>query len=108
MDRCIKLDDWVNGKPDAWDYEAVLREHDVLVIWAVEWDDDVDSSFSGWSFSWKHGTMFIGKASEVHAKKAAALFVSLWLLGVSASFADKLMNGYIMYLELQENASSKA
>jgi len=35
--REIKLDDWVDGKPDAWDYEAVLREHEVRV---KQWDDE--------------------------------------------------------------------
>jgi hypothetical protein len=94
--RSIKLDDWVDGKPDAWDYEGVLSEHAVTV---KTWDDE-----DGWSLTWKHGTIYIGEASEVIAKKAAAVFVSLWLMGVSASFADKLMAGYIMYLELQEDA----
>jgi len=29
--REIKLDDWVDGHPDAWDYEAVLRDNEVDV-----------------------------------------------------------------------------
>jgi hypothetical protein len=94
--RKIKLDDWVNGKPDAWDYEGILLERDVTV---KKWDDE-----DGWGLAWKYGTIYIGEVSEVIAKKAAAVFVSLWLMGVSASFADKLMTGYIMYLELQEDA----
>jgi hypothetical protein len=40
--------------------------------------------------------------------KAAALFVSLWLRGVSASFADKLMDGFITYLERQESLTPLA
>jgi len=32
-----KLDDWVDGHPDAWDYDAVLRENEVQ----VEWSDEV-------------------------------------------------------------------
>lgn len=103
------LDDWVDGKPDAWDYEAVLHEHEV----EVEWTDTMMSGgceypspeCAGWSMGWKHGCMFIGPATEIIARKAAALFVSLWLRGVSASFADKLMDGFICYLERQENTS---
>ncbi len=34
------------------------------------------------------------------ARKAAALFVELWLRGVSASFADKLMEAYIIKEEM--------
>lgn len=98
--RKIKLDDWVDGKPDAWDYEGILLEHNVTV---EKWDDE-----GGWSLFWKYGTIYIGEVSEVIAKKAAAVFVSLWLMGVSASFADKLMDGYIMYLEFQANARLKA
>ena len=52
--------------------------------------------------AWKHGCMSIGQTTEVIARKAAAMFVSLWLRGVSASFADKLMDGYITFLERQE------
>ena len=84
IDRSNLLDDWVDGKPDAWDYETVLKEHDIV----VEWDNViVDSNgkkhhsdtLAGWSFLWEHGGIYIGKTSEVIARKAAALFVSLWL-----------------------------
>ena len=27
------LDDWVDGHPDTWDYDAVLRENEVQVEW---------------------------------------------------------------------------
>ena len=40
--------------------------------------------------------------TEIIARKAAALFVSLWLRGVSASFCDKIMSGMIWFWELQE------
>ncbi len=105
------LDDWADGKPDAWDYEAVLRDHDVTVEWG---DKSVDSeghlmplhpSLCGWGFSWKHGAIHIGQTTETIARKAAALFVSLWLRKVSASFCDKLMDGFIVYLERQEQTS---
>ena len=105
------LDDWVDGKPDAWDYEAVLSENHVT----VEWDDKVVDSegtisqappgLCGWAFSWKHGAIYIGQTTETIARKAAALFVELWKRGVSASFCDKLMDGFIVYLERQENKS---
>lgn len=85
------LDDWTNGKP-GWDYEAVLDNNDVSVVQ----DGDGD-----WSLAWKHGYMYIGPTAERIAREAAAVFVSLWRRRVSASFADKLMQGYVMYLELQ-------
>jgi hypothetical protein len=105
-----KLDDWVNGHPDAWDYDAVLRENDVVVEWC---DTLVDGNgnehrageFAGWGFYWKHGAIHIGQCSEQIARKAAALFVSLWLRGVSASFCDKIMSGMIWFWELQERPS---
>jgi hypothetical protein len=87
------LDDWDNEHPDGWDYEAVLKEHDVQVVY------EKDDEFSGWSLSWKEGVMFIGETTEARAREAAALFISLWLRNVSASFADKLMQGYLMWLE---------
>jgi hypothetical protein len=98
--REITLDDWANGKPDAWDYESVLRDNDVTVEWYDEWYDEVTD---GWYFYWTHGTSHIGQCSEKIARKAAALFVSLWLRNVSASFCNKLMDGFIMWLEFQEN-----
>jgi hypothetical protein len=87
------LDDWVIGGPDAWDYEAVLTENKA----EMTWNDTVD----GWSLAWQHGCIFIGNTTEMIARKAAALFMSLWLRGVSASFADKLMDGFIIFLERQ-------
>jgi len=102
------LDDWVDGKPDAWDFEAVLKEHDVEVEWCdtlVDCDGNRKPAgeFAGWGLYWKNGTIHIGRTTATIARKAAALFVSLWLRGVSASFADKLMDGFIVYLERQEN-----
>ena len=103
------LDDWIDGKP-GWDYEAVLRDNNVT----VPWDDTVVDSdgnicpageFAGWGLSWQHGVIYIGQTTEQIARQAAALFVSLWLRGVSASFCDKLMDGYMCYLERQENFS---
>jgi hypothetical protein len=79
--------------PDDWDYEAILTEHQV----AVEWD-----RLLGYGLSWKQGFMHIGDVPHKNARKAAALFVSLWLRGVSASFADTLMQGFLMYLEASE------
>lgn len=101
------LDDWENGYPDAWDYDKILRENEVEVSFSDMFVDGEGHSFhepefGGWSLSWKQGVIFIGDTSAIKAKKAAALFVSLWLRGVSASFADKLMSGYLMYLDLQD------
>jgi hypothetical protein len=102
-----KLDDWVDGHPDARDYDTVLREKEVIVEWC---DTLVDGNgnehrageFAGWGFYWKHGAIHIGQCSEQIARKAAALFVSLWLRGVSASFCDKIMSGMIWFWGLQE------
>lgn len=104
------LDDWVDGKPDAWDYEAVLRENGVIVEWCDTFIDGHGNKtpageLAGWSLRWKQGVIGIGRVTETIARKAAALFVSLYLRGVSASFADKLMDGYIGFLERQENIS---
>jgi hypothetical protein len=103
------LDDWVDGHPDAWDYEAVLRDNEVLVEWCNQLTSDGETftlappNLCGWGFYWKHGAIHIGQTlTPVIARKAAALFVSLWLRGVSASFCDKLMDGYIIFLERQE------
>ena len=105
-----KLDDWVDGHPDAWDYDAVLRENEVIVEWC---DTLVDGNgnehrageFAGWGFYWKHGAIHIGQCSEQIARRATALFVSLWLRGVSASFCDKIMSGMVRFWELQERPS---
>ena len=110
MNRCNclpPLDDWKDGKPDAWDYEAVLKENGVTVEWCDELIDGNGNKhrageIAGWGFYWKHGAIHIGRCSEQIARKAAALFVSLWLRGVSASFCDKIMSGMIWFWELQE------
>jgi len=81
------LDDWVDGEPDAWDYMAVLRDNDAFVSF---------STGDGWSLFWEHGSMSIGLVKHDLAHKAAALFIELWLRGVSASFANKMMDGYIL------------
>ena len=109
------LDDWYHGVDGkyhpGWDYEAVLRDNEVTVEWChqmVDGEGTVSESppeFCGWGFSWKHGAIHVGRTTEKIARKASALFVRLWQLGVSASFADKLMDGYIVYLEREENAS---
>ena len=103
-----KLDDWVDGHPDAWDYNKVLSDNIVVVEWCDQVIDGCGTvhragQWAGWSMCWEHGVIFIGPVSETIARKAAALFVSLWLRGVSASFADKLMAGFIWYLELEVN-----
>jgi hypothetical protein len=111
MNRCFPpLDDWVDSKADAWNYEAVLRDNKVVVEWC---DELIDSNgnrhragdFAGWGFCWQHGSIHIGQCSEQIARKAAALFVSLWLRGVSASFCDKIMLSMIASWELQERPS---
>lgn len=103
-----KLDDWTDGKP-GWDYEAVLRDNSVTVVWCDTLVDGDGGEYPcppdlcGWSLGWANGTIHIGQTTEVIAREGAALFVSLWLRGVSASFCDKLMDGYISHLELQSS-----
>ena len=103
-----KLDDWADGHPDAWDYEAILTANEVIVEWSHQLTSDgvtfteAPPNLCGYGFYWKHGSIHIGQTTETIARKAAALFVSLWLRGVSASFCDKLTDGYICYLEHQE------
>jgi hypothetical protein len=104
------LDDWVDNKPDAWDFDAVLKDNEVTVEWLDtlvdgEGNRSPAGEYTGWGFGWKYGGIHIGPVTETIARKAAALFVSLWLRGVSASFADKLMDGYICFLERQEETS---
>ena len=102
MRHCLPpLDDWVDGEPDAWDYEAVLRDNGVVVV-DGNGNEHRAGEFAGWSFPWKHGAIHIGRTTEIIARKAAALFVSLWLRGVSASFCDKIMSGMLWFWELQE------
>jgi hypothetical protein len=105
-----KLDDWVDGKPGGWDYEKILADNDVTVEWCDtfvdgEGNESPAGELAAWSMAWKYGVMDMGQTTETIARKAAALFVSLWLRGVSASFADKLMDGFICFLERQENTS---
>lgn len=107
------LDDWYKGTDGryhpGWDYETVLRDNNVVVEWChqmVDGEGTVSESppeFCGWGFSWRHGAIHVGRTTEKIARKASALFVRLWQLGVSASMADKLMDGYVRHLELQEN-----
>lgn len=84
------------------DFESILKEQDIKVTWDNQFIDgkgniDIDNDLAGWSLSWKHGCMYIGKTTEEIARKAAALFVGLWLRGVDCALADKLMWGYVEY-----------
>ena len=95
------LDDWKDDHPDAWDYDAVLKENGVVVV-DGNGNKHRAGEFAGWGFYWKHGAIHIGRTDKIIARKAAALFVSLWLRGVSASFCDKIMSGMVWFLESQE------
>lgn len=101
------FDDWVDGFPDSRDFNTVLLVYEVKVEWIDTIVDEYGIKYPpeyrvGWLLSWKNGTMHIGDTTETIARKAAALFVSLWQRGVSASFANKLIDGFIVYLERQE------
>ena len=87
-----RLDNW----PE-WDYEAVLRENEVSVVRAGDY---------WYGLGWRHGSESINADNEVIARKSAAVFVSLWLCGVTASFADNLAHGFAMWLELQDQRYS--
>jgi len=87
-----KADNW----PE-WDYEAVLRANEAT----VEKDGDY-----WWTLGWRHGSMGINADDEVIARKSAAMFIELWLRGLTASFADNVAHGYAMWLELQNQRYS--
>jgi hypothetical protein len=89
-----RLDDWVDGVPDSWDYEGVLASNEVNVE-RLEGRHGI----RGFQLCWRKGFMHVPTDNEEHARKAAALFVELYLRGVSASFADKIMDGFLFYLE---------
>jgi hypothetical protein len=97
-DLMPKVDDWTDEGPDSWDYEAVLTKYGVTMCAPIE-------EFTGdtWTLSWHNGCMGIDTLNEKHARRGAALFVELWNRGFSASFADKLIDGYLRFLELQED-----
>jgi hypothetical protein len=84
------LDDWDENFPEGWDYESVL----------TEWDVTVHHEETGWYLVWTHGVIGLGENTEPNARKLSALFVSLWIRAVSASFADKLVTGFAFYLDL--------
>jgi hypothetical protein len=104
------LDDWKDGIPDAWDYEAVLKKYGVTVTQGDKLADGAGpvtdammAGLYGWGFSDTYGYIDIGHTTEVIARKAAALWTALWYRRVSASLCCRLMEGYISHLELQEN-----
>jgi len=90
--RLPTLDNW----PE-WDYEAVLRKNEAT----VEKDGDY-----WYAMGWRHGGMGINADDEVIARKSAALFIELWLRGLTASFADNVAHGFAMWLELQNQRRS--
>lgn len=77
-----------------FDPEQILKEHYAKVEW---WDTVVDndgntspSPIPGWGLSWSRGVIYIGPCSEEKAREAAAIFIHLWLKGVSAQMASHL------------------
>jgi len=84
------VDDWEN---EMW-YEAVLKEHEATV-------EKTDKYW--WSLGWRHGTMGFNTDNEIRARKMAALFIELWMRGFSASFADHIVSGFDLWLDIQEN-----
>jgi len=73
-DRLPLLDDWVDGKPDAWDYEEVLRENEVEVVWCDTLVDDCGNGSPAGVGRLGHPQR---SPSKTIARRAAALFVSL-------------------------------
>jgi hypothetical protein len=76
-------------KSKAFDFEKVLKENCVIVF----------QSKSNWVFTWSHGKVLIGDTTTAIAKKAAAIFVTMWNLGFSIDMSSELMRGYVLYLE---------
>ena len=62
------LDDWVDGHPDAWDYEAVLADNQVTVEWCDQMTSDsvtfkrMPPDLCGWGFYWPHGFIRVWSA----------------------------------------------
>lgn len=87
-------------------FEQVLHDNEVT----VEWHDKVvdsegverPSAIPGWSLSWKRGVIYIGPCPEHKAREAAALFVHLWLNGISAQMASQLIVAYAFINSYQE------
>ena len=97
MNNLPLIDDWVGSTPDAWDFEKILTDNNVT----CNYDG------SGWHFLWRHGTIFIGRHGVETARKAVALFVSLYLRRFSASFSAKITQGYVLFLERERLACTQ-
>ncbi len=83
-----------------FDPEEILSRNDVEVTW------EQGRCKSGWSLSWKHGTVYIGPCTECKAKEAAAIFVILWSKGISAQMSVQLIIAYT-FVESYHDAISK-
>ncbi len=82
-----------------FDPQEILAQNNVEVTW---WDSVVDDygivkkegAVKGWGLSWKHGAIYIGPCLKHKAIEGAAIFVLLWLKGVSAQMATQLIIAY--------------
>ena len=81
-----------------FDHAQIRRENEVTVEWC---DTIVDtegnkkkSPIPGWGLTWKHGFIHIGPCPKQRALEAAAMFVHLYLKGVSAQLSSQLIVAY--------------
>ncbi|MCC7554496.1 MAG: hypothetical protein KO254_00020 [Methanoculleus marisnigri] len=74
----------------------MLRDNGVVVV-DGDGNEHRAGDSAGWGFYWEGGAIHIGLTTEIIAHKAAALFSSLWLRGVSASLCDQIMSGMVWF-----------
>jgi len=79
-----------------FDVEKVLRDNNAKVEWG---DQIVDtggntrtSPHPGYCLIWEQGFIHIGACSKSKARESAAIFVHLWLNGITAQMAGNNMN----------------
>ena len=86
--KCLPpLDDWVDGHPNAWDYDAVLRANKVIVEWCDTLVDGNGSEhravgFAGCGLSSNHGPSTL--AARPRSSPVRPSLLSPWLRSVSA------------------------
>ena len=89
-----------------FDHAQILRENEVTVEWCdtvVDTEGNTKKSpIPGWGLSWKHGWIHIGPCPEQRACEAAAMFVHLYLKGVSAQLSSQLIVAYAFIGEYRE------
>lgn len=89
-----------------FDYDMIaqtLQKNEVTVEWCdTIVDTEGKSPGPGWGLTWKHGFIHIGPCPEIRALEAAAMFVHLYLKGVSAQLSSHLIVSWAFIEEYRE------